>query len=74
MRVRIVKAMAGILDGQSLSVFRPHNVYDVDERLAVQLIDLGGAVEDISKTRAIRPARPKKPATRGRKKQSRKQR
>jgi hypothetical protein len=72
-RVRIIKAMAGILDGQSLSVLLSNAIYDIDEHLAVQLIALGGAVEDVSEPHAIRRARRKKPR-KARKKQSRKRR
>lgn len=43
MRVRIVKAMAGILDGTSLSQFALGSVYEVPGSLARQLAALGGA-------------------------------
>ena len=45
--------MAGILHGQSLSVFMPGTVYEIDEHLGVQLIALSGGVEDESTTRAV---------------------
>jgi hypothetical protein len=41
--------MAGILDGQSLSAFVTGLVYDVDAHLGIQLIALGGAIEEVSK-------------------------
>ena len=53
MRIRIVKPMAGILDGQSLSVFIPGTIYEIDEHLGIQLIALNGAVEDGSKAPAV---------------------
>ena len=53
MRIRIVKPMTGILDGQSLSVFIPGTIYEIDEHLGIQLIALNGGVEDGSKTPAV---------------------
>jgi hypothetical protein len=52
-RIRIVKAMSGILDGHSLSALIPGTVYEIDEHLAIQLIALYGAVEDASDTPAV---------------------
>ena len=46
--------MAGILDGQSLSVFLPDTIYEIDEHLGVQLIALKAAVEDESTGSALR--------------------
>jgi hypothetical protein len=43
--IRIVKRMAGILDGHSLSAFVPGDTYDLDDHFALQLIDLGGAID-----------------------------
>lgn len=53
MRIRIIKPVAGILDGQSLSAFVPGLVYDVDAHLGIQLIALGGATEEVSKAPTI---------------------
>ena len=53
MRVRIVKTLAGILDGRGLSALIPDVVYEMDDHLGRQLIDLQGAVEDTSDTPAV---------------------
>jgi hypothetical protein len=50
MLVRILKPMQGILDGVSLTTLVPGAVYDVEPSLGLQLIALGGARGDLSKT------------------------
>jgi hypothetical protein len=53
MRVRIIKSVAGVLDGQSLARFAPGLVYDIDDALARQLISMGGAREELSEHPAL---------------------
>jgi hypothetical protein len=53
MRIRIVKPMAGVLDGHSLARFAPGLTYDVIEPLARQLVAMGGAVNDRSRNPAL---------------------
>ncbi|MGH9239315.1 MAG: hypothetical protein ACRD3G_14840 [Vicinamibacterales bacterium] len=45
MLVRIVRPIAGVIEGQPLSRFMPGLVYDVNPLLAFQLIEIDGAVE-----------------------------
>jgi hypothetical protein len=45
LRVRILKAVEGIMDGQSLSPYLPGYIYDVDEALGRTLIAMGVAIE-----------------------------
>ena len=52
MRVRILKAVEGIMDGQSLSPYIPGYIYDVDEALGRTLIAMAVALE----VRATDPA------------------
>ena len=53
MRIRLVKRMTSILDGQSLSAFVPALIYELDAHLALQLVGLGGAAEDFTTTPAV---------------------
>ena len=46
MRVRIVRPLAGVIEGQPLSRFMPGLVYDVNSFLGFQLIEIDGAVEE----------------------------
>ena len=52
MRVRILKALTGIIEGQPLSQFLPGCTYDVDDFIGGQLIVLNAAIE----VRATDPA------------------
>ena len=52
MRVRILKALTGIIEGHPLSQFVPGFVYDVDDVVGGQLIVLRAAIE----VRATDPA------------------
>jgi len=45
LRVRILKALTGIMEGRSLSQFLPGYVYDVTEELGIQLVTMGTAIE-----------------------------
>lgn len=45
-RVRIVRPLAGIIEGQPLSQYMTGLVYDVEQFLAMQLIATHGAVEE----------------------------
>jgi hypothetical protein len=53
MRVRILKAVAGVLDGQSLGKFAPGLLYELDDGLARQLISMGCAKEESSHAPAL---------------------
>jgi len=53
MRVRILKAVAGVLDGQSLGRLAPGLVYELDDALARQLMSMGCAREENSKAPAL---------------------
>jgi hypothetical protein len=44
-RVRIVQAITGVLEGHPLSQFRSGFIYDLSEALGIQLIDMQAAVE-----------------------------
>ena len=44
-KIRIVTAMAGVMDGHSLTQFLPGFVYDVDEALGAQLVAMKIATE-----------------------------
>ena len=46
MRVRIIRPITGVIEGQPLSQFMPGLVYDVNPLLAFQLIEIHGAVEE----------------------------
>lgn len=46
MRVRIVRPLTGVMEGQPLSRFMPGLVYDVNPFLGFQLIEIDGAVEE----------------------------
>jgi len=48
MRVRIIRPLAGILEGQSLGQFTLGLLYEVDDAFARQLISMGGAREETS--------------------------
>jgi hypothetical protein len=48
MRIRIIKPLAGVLDGQSLAKFAPGLLYELDDALARQLISMGCAREEHS--------------------------
>ena len=37
-KIRIIEAMAGVMDGRSLTQFLPGFIYDVDETLGAQLV------------------------------------
>jgi hypothetical protein len=52
LRVRILKALTGIIEGQPLSQFLPGFIYDVDDHVGGQLIVLNAAIE----VRATDPA------------------
>ena len=53
MRVWILKAVAGVLDGQSLGQFTPGLLYELDDALARQLISMGCAREEKSQAPAL---------------------
>jgi hypothetical protein len=53
MRVRILKAVAGVLDGQSLGRLAPGLLYELDDALARQLLSMGCAKEENSKAPAL---------------------
>ena len=53
MRVRILKAVAGVLDGQSLGKLTPGLLYELDDALARQLMSMGCAREENSQTPAL---------------------
>jgi hypothetical protein len=53
MRIRIIKPLAGVLDGQSLGQFTPGLVYELDDALARQLISMGCAIEENSEALAL---------------------
>jgi hypothetical protein len=44
-RVRITKALTGIIEGRPLSEFLPGFIYHVDDVVGAQLIELGAAIE-----------------------------
>ena len=58
MRVRILKAAAGVLDGQSLGRLAPGLLYELDDAFARQLMSMGCAKEENSQAPALvmRPA------------------
>lgn len=45
MRVRIIKALTGVIEGRPLSEFLPGFIYDVDNLVGEQLIELDAAIE-----------------------------
>ena len=45
MRVRIIKALTGIIEGRPLSEFLPGFIYDVDDLVGGQLIEFDAAIE-----------------------------
>jgi hypothetical protein len=53
MRVRILRAVAGVLDGQSLGKLNPGLLYELDDALARQLISMGCAREESSQAPAL---------------------
>jgi hypothetical protein len=53
MRVRILKAVAGVLDGQSLGRLAPGLLYELDDALARQLMSMGCAKEENSQAPAL---------------------
>jgi hypothetical protein len=53
MRVRILKAVAGVLDGQSLGRLVPGLLYELDDALARQLMSMGCAKEENSRAPAL---------------------
>ena len=53
MRIRIIKPVAGVLDGQSLGQFTPGLVYELDDALARQLISMACAKEETSEALAL---------------------
>ena len=53
MRVRIFRAVAGVLDGQSLGQLTPGLLYELDDALARQLISMGCAREENSQAPAL---------------------
>ena len=52
MRIRIVKSLAGVLDGQSLGQFTQGLLYEIDDAFARELISLGCAREETSHAHA----------------------
>ena len=44
-RVRIIKALTGVIEGRPLSEFLPGFIYDVDNLVGGQLIELDAAIE-----------------------------
>jgi hypothetical protein len=44
-RVRIIKALTGVIEGRPLSEFVPGFIYDVDELVGAQLIEFAAAIE-----------------------------
>jgi hypothetical protein len=53
MRIRIIKSVAGVLDGHSLGHFTPGLVYELDDAFARQLISMQCAKEETSETLAL---------------------
>ena len=53
MRVRILRAVAGVLDGQSLGRLTPGLLYELDDALARQLMSMGCAREENSQAPAL---------------------
>ena len=53
MRVRILRAVAGVLDGQSLGKLTPGLLYELDDALARQLMSMGCAKEEDSQAPAL---------------------
>jgi hypothetical protein len=53
MRVRILKAVAGVLDRQSLGKLAPGLLYELDDALARQLMSMGCAKEENSQAPAV---------------------
>jgi hypothetical protein len=53
MRVRILRAVAGVLDGQSLGKLTPGLLYELDDALARQLMSMGCAKEESSQAPAL---------------------
>lgn len=53
MRIRILRAVAGVLDGQSLGRLIPGLLYELDDALARQLISMGCAEEEDSRAPAL---------------------
>ena len=45
MRIRILTALTGVLEGHSLSQFVPGYVYEVDDLIGAQLVELKTAIE-----------------------------
>lgn len=45
MRVRIIKALTGVIEGRPLSEFLPGFIYDVDDVVGAQLIEFDAAIE-----------------------------
>jgi hypothetical protein len=52
-RVRILKPMVGVMDGQRLGRFTPGLTYDVDDALGHHLVALGGAQHETDPRHAI---------------------
>jgi hypothetical protein len=53
MRIRIFRAVAGVLDGQSLGKLTPGLLYELDDAFARQLISMGCAREERSQAPAL---------------------
>jgi hypothetical protein len=53
MRVRIIKPLAGVLEGRSLARLIPGLLYEMDDAFARQLISMGGAREETSQQPAL---------------------
>jgi hypothetical protein len=51
--IRIVKPMAGVMDGQRLAQYTPGLTYEVIEPLARQFVAMGTAVQDRSSDPAL---------------------
>jgi hypothetical protein len=53
LRVRILHALAGVMEGHSLSQFVPGSIYEVPEALGLQLIEMKAAIEVRSTDAAV---------------------
>ena len=53
MRVRILRTVAGVLDGQSLGKLTPGLLYELDDAFARQLVSMGCAREENSQAPAL---------------------
>jgi len=44
-RVRILKALSGVIEGHPLSQYVPGHIYEVTDALGLQLAEMGAAIE-----------------------------